>query len=469
MKSDKPVIILADDDKNTREGIGRALRDHYEVLLAENGERALELLAERPVDVLISDMRMPGMDGLSLLQRALARQPRPAVIVLTAYGSVETAVEAMKRGATDFLQKPVDLNVLEQRLARAVQMARMERENETLKAQLDRRYGLEQIIGESPAMEEVFDIIRQAAPTTATVLIQGESGTGKELAARAIHQLSPRAKGPFIAVHCAALAPTLLESELFGHEKGAFTGATERRIGRFEMADGGTLFLDEISEIDPAIQTKLLRVLEERRFERVGGRQTIEVDIRLVAATNRDLKALVEAGTFRRDLFFRLDVVTLTMPPLRKRKEDIPLLVQAMLREFSEKHGKPVRELTPDAMEILMRYDWPGNVRELRNTIERMVVLARDTRLTVRDIPAAIRNAVNGGSGGDGIAGGGPTIRPLEETEKQIILAALKKFGGNKTLTARELGISRRTLHRKLKEYANEEVTAATSPGESAP
>ncbi len=467
MKTDKPVLVLADDDKNTREGIGRALRDRYEVLLAENGERALELLAERPVDVLISDMRMPGMDGLALLQRALARQPRPAVIVLTAYGSVESAVEAMKRGATDFLQKPVDLNVLEQRLARAVQMVRMERENESLKAQLDRRYGLEQIIGESAAMQEVFDIIRQAAPTTATVLIQGESGTGKELAARAIHQLSPRAKGPFIAVHCAALAPTLLESELFGHEKGAFTGATERRIGRFEMADGGTLFLDEVSEIDPAIQTKLLRVLEERRFERVGGRQTIEVDIRLVAATNRDLKALVEAGSFRRDLFFRLDVVTLTIPPLRKRKEDIPLLVEAMLREFSDKHGKPVRELTSEALELLMRYDWPGNVRELRNTIERMVVLARDTRLTVRDIPTAIRTAVAGGSGSEPTLSGGAFIRPLEETEKQIILAALKKFGNNKTLTARELGISRRTLHRKLKEYSMEESATATSGGTS--
>jgi DNA-binding NtrC family response regulator len=467
MKSDKPVIVLADDDKNTREGIGRALRDRYEVFLAENGERALELLSEHPVDVLISDMRMPGMDGLALLQRALARQPRPAVIVLTAYGSVETAVEAMKRGATDFLQKPVDLSVLEQRLERAVQMVRMERENETLKAQLDRRYGLETMIGESSAMQEVFDIIRQAAPTTATVLIQGESGTGKELAARAIHQLSPRAKGPFIAVHCAALAPTLLESELFGHEKGAFTGATERRIGRFEMADGGTLFLDEVSEIDPAIQTKLLRVLEERRFERVGGRQTIEVDIRLVAATNRDLKALVEAGTFRRDLFFRLDVVTLTMPPLRKRKEDIPLLVQAMLREFSEKHGKPVRELTPEAMEILMRYDWPGNVRELRNTIERMVVLARDSRLTVRDIPAAIRSAVTAPSVAEGLATTS-LIRPLGETEKQIILAALKKFGGNKTLTARELGISRRTLHRKLKTYETEGASLEGASGGSA-
>lgn len=466
MKSDKPVIVLADDDKNTREGIGRALRDRYEVYLAENGERALELLSEHPVDVLISDMRMPGMDGLSLLQRALARQPRPAVIVLTAYGSVETAVEAMKRGATDFLQKPVDLSVLEQRLERAVQMVRMERENETLKAQLDRRYGLETMIGESPPMQEVFDIIRQAAPTTATVLIQGESGTGKELAARAIHQLSPRAKGPFIAVHCAALAPTLLESELFGHEKGAFTGATERRIGRFEMADGGTLFLDEVSEIDPAIQTKLLRVLEERRFERVGGRQTIEVDIRLVAATNRDLKALVEAGSFRRDLFFRLDVVTLTMPPLRKRKEDIPLLVQAMLREFSEKHGKPVRELTPEAMDLLMRYDWPGNVRELRNTIERMVVLARDSRLTVRDIPTTIRSAVTAPSVANGLAATSLII-PLEETEKQIILAALKKFGGNKTLTARELGISRRTLHRKLKTYENEGASHEGASGGS--
>ena len=289
----KPSILIADDEKNTREGLGRALQRHYEVLLAEDGRRALELLDQRPVDVILSDVRMPGMDGLTLLSRALARQPQPLVILLTAYGTVETAVEAMKRGAYDFLTKPVNLDQLDLKLKQALRSREVEVENRALREQLDEKFGLENILGNSGPMQEVFDTMRQVAPTRATVLVEGESGTGKELVARAIHQLSPRAKGPFVPVHCAALSKTLLESELFGHEKGAYTGATERRSGRFEMADGGTLFLDEIGEIDPAVQVKILRVLEEHKFERVGGSEMLEVDVRLLAATNRDLKQMV--------------------------------------------------------------------------------------------------------------------------------------------------------------------------------
>ncbi len=463
----KPVILIVDDDKNTREGLGKALQAGAEVILAENGERALELLANNPVRVMISDMRMPGMDGLALMQRALAQAPRLAVIMLTAYGSVDSAVEAMKLGASDFLQKPVELGELEQRIAKALRAVRMEEENVALKEQLDQKFGMENIIGESPPMREVFDIIRQAAPTSATILIQGESGTGKELVAHAIHRLSNRAKGPFIAVHCAALASTLLESELFGHEKGSFTGATERRIGRFELADGGTLFLDEVSEIDPGVQTKLLRVLEERQFERVGGRATVEVDIRLITATNCNLKKRVDEGKFRADLFFRLDVVSITIPPLRERLEDLPLLCRSLLREFAEKDNRAVRDLTTDALNLLMLYDWPGNVRELRNTMERMVVLARGDKLTVRDIPPAIRTAVDSRGIPAGIslpAAGSSAVRSLDETEKIMILNALRKCDGNKSKAAQELGISRRTLHRKLNQYKVDDRPAGDAP-----
>jgi DNA-binding NtrC family response regulator len=468
----KPVILIVDDDKNTREGLGRALRANYEVLLAENGDRALETLAAQPVRLVISDLRMPGMDGMTLMQRALARNPRLSVIMLTAYGSVDSAVEAMKQGAVDFLQKPVELGELDQRVAKAMRTARMEDENAALHEQLDAKFGLEAIIGESAPMREVFDVIRQAAPTTATILIQGESGTGKELVAQAIHRLSNRVKGPFVAVHCASLAPSLLESELFGHEKGAFTGAIGRQIGRFEMADGGTLFLDEVSEIDPAVQTKLLRVLEERKFERVGGRTTVEVDIRLITATNRDLKKRVDEGKFRQDLFFRLDVVQVTIPPLRARMEDVPLLCSSMLREFAAKDSRAVRDLTPDALNLLMQYDWPGNVRELRNTIERMVVLTRGDRLTVRDVPPAIRAAVEAKGLPPGIAlppPPGGTVRPLEESEKILILNALRKCDGNKSRAAQELGISRRTLHRKLNQYKVEDHPVADRPAQGDP
>ena len=453
----KPVILIVDDERNTREGLARALRRAYHVLLAESGARALQLLQENAVDIMLSDVRMPGMDGLALMQRALARTPQPVCILLTAYGSVETAVEAMKRGAYDFLTKPVHLDRLDILIRRALREREVESENRLLHEQLDAKFGLDQIIGQSAAMQEVFDTIRQVAPTRATVLVQGESGTGKELVAHAIHRLSPRARGPFIPVHCAALSQNLLESELFGHEKGSFTGATERRPGRFELADGGTLFLDEVGEIDPSVQVKILRVLEEQVFERVGGQESLQVDVRLVAATNKDLKQMVAEGRFREDLYYRLYVVVIHLPPLRDRVSDIPLLAQHFIRSLAAQNNKDVEGLTPEAMDVLTSYGWPGNVRELRNVLERMVVLSRGNKLSVRDIPAAIRDHTPRRPAHLP----GTSELSLQEAEKQMIIRALRSSDGNRTKAAAQLGISRRTLHRKLNEYGLREEDAA--------
>ena len=445
--SSRPVILIVDDEKNTREGLARALRGEYAVAEAENGQRALEWLETHSADVVLSDLRMPGMDGMTLLARLLGREPRPALILLTAYGNIETAVEAMKRGAYDFLAKPVDLDRLDLLLKRALAERRPGAENRRLKEPLDSKHGFENIIGVSPAMQEVFATIRQAAPTRATVLIQGESGTGKELVARALHQCSPRRDGPFVPVHCAALAPTLLESELFGHEKGAFTGAAERRRGRFEMADGGTLFLDEIGEIDAALQVKILRVLEERKFERVGGTETLSVDVRLVTATNRDLRKKVAEGTFREDLFYRLYVVNLTLPPLREREGDVVLLAQHYLKTLAAENGKKGLTFAPAALDVLAAYPWPGNVRELRNVIERMVVLGSGEKLTVRDLPPSFRLAAGRA---ESAARPGSALR---DAERQLIEEALRKNKGSRTKAAQDLGISRRTLHRKINEF----------------
>lgn len=450
MKNIEPKlrILVVDDDKSTRDGLDRALRSSYSVHTAESGEKALTILGETKPDILLTDVRMPGMDGLTLMQRAAARHPGLITVLLTAYGNVETAVDAMRHGAYDFLTKPVNLDHLELVLRRALQARAIEDENANLHEQLGRHFGISSLVGNSPQMQELFDTIKQAAPTQANVLIRGESGTGKELVAHAIHQLSPRAKGPFVTVHCAALTPTLLESELFGHEKGAFTGAAYLRRGRFEIAHNGTLFLDEVSEIDPSIQVKLLRAIEERSFERVGGNEPIDVDIRLVAATNKDLKHLVSEGKFREDLFFRLDVVNIILPPLRERTGDVPMLAHHFLTEFNDKNGKKISGITPDAMETLSRYRWPGNVRELRNTIEKMVVMSRGERLTTRDVPATIREAAV--STPESAQGRGAS---LAETERDMILRTLKRHDDNRTLAARELGISRRTLHRKLNLY----------------
>lgn len=458
--SAKPSVLVVDDEKHTREGLRRALELDYAITVAEDGATAMRLLESETFDIVLTDLRMPDLDGLQLVQRAQSVAHPPICIVMTAYGTVENAVEAMRRGAHDYLTKPIDLDRLELVLARALKSRRLEVENVTLRQQLDKRYGMENIIGQSTPMVEVLDTIRQVAPSRATVLIQGESGTGKELVARAVHQLSPRRNGPFLAVHCAALSQNLLESELFGHEKGAFTGALERRIGRFEEADGGTIFLDEIGEIDPSVQVKILRVLGERQFERVGGNKTLSVDVRLVAATNRNLEELVKAGKFRDDLFYRLQVVTVTLPPLRQRAEDVVLLADAFLREYARENNKIISEITPQAMSAMQLYPWPGNVRELRTAIERAVVLARSDKIALRDLPPAVGAMVQ-------TAHEQGTVPPeqlakssltLDEVERLMIVNALKATDGNRSESARRLGISRRTLHRKLHDYKLEDL-----------
>src|SRR5918912_1116751 len=392
MDSLQPTILIVDDEKHTRDGLRRLLEDEYDTYVAEDIRGAMDVLEREPIDVLITDLRLGGDDGMTLIERALKLPHPPISIMMTAYGSVDTAVEAMKRGAYDFVTKPLNLDKVEMLIARALASRKIEQENRALRQQIEERYGLENIIGESPALREVLDTIRQVAPSSANVLIEGESGTGKELAAHAIHNLSRRNKAKFVTVHCAALSPTLLESELFGHERGAFTGAHERRIGRFEQANGGTIFLDEVAEIPPATQVKLLRVIsEERAFERVGGNQTLRADVRLIAATNKNLEELVKEGKFRDDLYFRLNVVRIVMPPLRDRKDDIPLLVRAFLRQFSKANNKNVVDLAPEAMNALLTYNWPGNVRELRTAIEHGVVMATGNKIAPRDLPSALR------------------------------------------------------------------------------
>jgi two-component system response regulator AtoC len=472
MDSMQPTILIVDDEKHTRDGLRRLLENDYDVYVAADIAGAMSVLEREPIDVLLTDLRLGTEDGMQLIDRALKIPHPPICIMMTAYGSVDTAVEAMKRGAYDFVTKPLNLDKVEMLIARALRGRKLEQENRTLREQVDQRYGLENIIGESPALHEVLDTIKQVAPSSANVLLEGESGTGKELAARAIHNLSRRNKAKFVTVHCAALSPTLLESELFGHEKGAFTGAHERRIGRFEQANGGTIFLDEISEIPPSTQVKLLRVIsEERAFERVGGNQALRADVRLIAATNKNLETLVREGKFRDDLFFRLNVVRITMPPLRERKEDIPLLVRAFVRHFAKANDKSIVDLTPDAMNALLTYNWPGNVRELRTAIEHGVVMATGPKITVRDLPPAVREAARATlpRGISPTKAFGEKSSPLDihETEKKLILQALATTNGNVTAAAKKLGISRRTLHRKINEMNADKTEAeAASAGE---
>ncbi len=451
---EKPTLLIVDDEKTTREGLRAALEERYDVYIAEDAKTAVNLLESEDFAVLLTDFRLPNEDGLKLITRAKSLPKPPICILMTAYGSEEIAVEAMKRGADDYIAKGrLQIDELEMRIARALRQQNLETENVTLRKQLDSKFGLENIIGKSPVMEEIFEIVQQVAPTRATVLVTGESGTGKELIAKAVHQLSPRAKHPFVTVHCAALAPTLLESELFGHEKGAFTGAHERRIGRFEQAEGGTLFLDEIGEIDATLQVKLLRFLGERTFERVGSNKTLTADVRLVTATNKNLEEMVKAGKFREDLFFRLRVVEILLPPLRERTGDIPLLAQNFLREFAKENGKPVTDFTVDALEALMNHPWPGNVRELRTAIEHAVVLSRSERISLRDLPPSVR-------------GGLPTGErwqpdkdlTVKDAEKHLMIRALKECDGNRTLAAKKIGMSRRTFHRKLRSYQLESL-----------
>jgi two-component system response regulator AtoC len=449
VKSMRGTILIVDDEKPTREGLRQSLEDEFDVYTAGTVEEALKVLDADYIDLVLTDLRLGGEDGMALIEMVLQRPRAPVCMLMTAYGSIATAVEALKRGAYDFVTKPVNIDELGLKIARAIRGRQTEHENLQLRQQVDKRFGLENLIGESSAMHEIFDTIRQVAPSRATVLLTGESGTGKELIAHAIHNLSSRNKTRFIAFNCAAFSPQLIESELFGHERGAFTGAIERRVGRFEQAAGGTLFLDEIGEIDSNIQVKLLRALDPGLFERVGGNQSIQADVRLIAATNRDLAALVREGKFREDLYYRLAVVQIRVPPLRERKEDIPLLANTFLKEICERDGKAFRPLSPDAMEALLRYDWPGNVRELKGAIDSGVTLATGNQITVRDLPLTVQGA----SGSLPLREvGNQDFVNIHDNEVRLIMRALDESGGNRTEAAKKLGISRRTLHRRLKE-----------------
>ena len=439
----KKTVLIIDDEKHTRDGLRSALEDEFEVYVAGDTSGAIAVLDADPIDLVITDLKIGTEDGMDLLEKLMSLPNAPICIMMTAYGSVDTAVEAMRRGAYDFVTKPVNIDRLGMLVRRALREKAVENENTELRREVRKIRTPDKMIGRSPSMEKIFETIRQVAPTKATVLIQGESGTGKEVAAKAIHALSNRADKPFIAVHCAALSPQLLESELFGHEKGAFTGASERRIGRFEQASGGTLFLDEIGEIDPSVQVKILRVLGERSFERVGGNQTLGTDVRLIAATNKDLSSLVEKGTFREDLFFRLHVVPLMMPPLREHRDDIPLLVSAVLKEMAKEHGKTERHFSKEASRALESYSWPGNIRELRAAVEHAVVLSSDpVTLGLEDLPISLREHRTELPGDDNL--------DLSRAANSLIHKALQECAGNRTLAAKKLGISRRTLHRQL-------------------
>lgn len=460
---EQATVLIVDDEKNTREGLRLSLEDEYDVFVASDRAEALEVLRNEKVDVMVTDLRLGADDGMELIGLALAMPYKPVVIMMTAYGSVDTAVEAMKRGAYHFVTKPLNIEELDLLIKRALRSRILEQENVSLKQQVTERYGLDRLLGHSEPMKRVFETITQVAPSRATILIEGESGTGKELVAHAIHNLSGRPKAKLVIVHCAALSPQLLESELFGHERGAFTGALERRIGRFEIADGGTLFLDEIGEIDQATQVKLLRALGERTIERVGGNAPIKVDVRVIAATNKNLARMVEDGKFREDLYFRLNVVNIHLPPLRDRPEDIPLLARAFLKELAKENKKDVREISPDAMDLLMSFPWPGNVRELRTAIEHGVVMSSGSKLMLRHLPGSLRSAPlmlpgsrpanepTPASGKKSTAPGGfPADLSLQEMENNFIREALRRTGENRSAAAKLLGISRRTLHRKL-------------------
>lgn len=451
------TILIVDDEKNTREGLGLALEEDYEVYLASGAEEAFNLMEAETFDVILTDLRMAGKSGLKVIDRAISLQNRPVCIMMTAYGNVETAVEAMRRGAFDFLTKPVNLEKLELLIKRALKSRKIEAENVVLHQRLDQKYSFSGIVGNSAALTDVLDKVKLVAPSKVTVLLEGETGTGKELIAQSIHQNSDRTRKPFVPVHCAALAGNLLESELFGHEKGAFTGATERRIGRFEAASGGTLFLDEIGEIDASTQVKLLRFLETRSFERLGSSKSIKVDVRLVFATNRDLAAMVKRGEFREDLLYRLNVVTIILPPLRERKEDLLPLLQHYIRYFSKENGvEPVR-LSAGALETLVAYRWPGNIRELRNFCENIVVLRRGTEVTEYDLEVKYRSTEEEERAApDPVASVSSLSR--EENEKRLLRNALVKSSGNRTQAANLMGISRRTLHRKLAQWPELDV-----------
>ena len=439
---------MVDDEPAQRELVGGFLRKQgFDVAEAPDGRAALERFRKEPFDLLLTDQKMPGLSGLELLEAARAVTPEVAVIIMTAYGTIETAVTAIKGGAADYLTKPLNLDELLHRIAQVRERQRLIMENRELREALQERHRVEGIIGESGRMQEVLSLVRRVAGSDATILIQGESGTGKELIARAIHYASPRAGAPLVSVNCAALPETLLESELFGHEKGAFTGAVATRKGRFELADGGSLFLDEIGDLPLHLQVKLLRVLQEREFERVGSSRPVAVDVRLLAATHQNLEILVRAGRFRDDLYYRINVVTIALPPLRERREDIPLLLDHFVEKFSRRNGKRIGGLTREAREALLRYDYPGNVRELENLVERAVILTRDEVIGLEDLPLGVKEREGETSGETSL-----TVR-VEGLERRMIREALDRADGVQTRAAEILGISERVLRYKLKKY----------------
>jgi DNA-binding NtrC family response regulator len=471
----KARVLVVDDEKHSRLGLKEALLNDYEVLEARNAEEAFTLLDQGTFEVVLTDMRMAGASGMSVIDHCITLPYKPLCIMMTAYGNVETAVEAMKRGAFDFLPKPVNIERLRLLIERGLHSQALSKENAILHERLNEKYGFHGMIGQSSRFTHVIEQIKQVAPFKTTVLILGQTGTGKERIAQLIHQESPRAKQPFVAVHCAALPAQLLESELFGHEKGAFTGASERRMGRFELAHGGTLFLDEIGEIDASVQVKLLRFLETKSFERVGSNQTLNVDIRLICATHRNIEAMVREGRFREDLLYRLSVVKICLPSLAERQEDIPLLMQHYLKHFGKENKVRPPVVTPEAMQVLLRYPWPGNIRELRNFCENSVVLFPNGTLSVQDLehkfiyPGASPNGAplalsshtqppfsSGLMLPQPVATAGLPRASKGEAARKMILDALEKTHGKRSLAAQLLGISRRTLYRKLKDWEGE-------------
>lgn len=441
-------ILVVDDEPAQLELVGGFLKKQgFEVVAAESGEAALEKCRQDSFDLVLTDQRMPKLSGLDFLKAIRTHNPEAAVIMMTAYGSIQDAVTAIKEGAADYLTKPLNLEELLHRINKAREHYRLLSENRELREALGARHRIEGIIGESGQMLEVLSLVRRVAPSEATVLIRGESGTGKELIAKAIHFASPRASGPLVRVNCAALPETLLESELFGHERGAFTGAIATRKGRFEAADGGSLFLDEIGDLPMHLQAKLLRVLQEREFERVGSNRPIRVDVRVLTATHRDLESLLRTGRFREDLYYRLNVVTIVLPPLRERRQDLPLLIDHFLQRFAEKNGKKIRGFTPQAREALLRYDYPGNVRELENLVERAVVLTRDEVIGKEDLPLLVQEPEAADSKEKNLPAS------VEGIERQMIREAMVQAGGIQTRAAELLGISERALRYKLKKY----------------
>ena len=448
---EKPRILVVDDEESIRMMLRAVLEEEgYEIIEAADGPEAVKAVEQNPLDLILLDIRMTTMDGIETLTEIRKISPFVPVLMMTAYATVKTAVEALKAGAFEYLAKPLDIEELKILVQKALEYYRLREENLTLKERLGSRFDFSRIIGKGRKMKELFDFLAQVAPSEATVLILGESGTGKELVANAIHHNSPRTQQPFVKVACAALPETLLESELFGHEKGAFTGAIARREGRFQAAHRGTIFLDEVGEMSLAIQTKLLRVLQEREFEPVGSSRTAKVDVRVIAATNKDLGKEIKEGRFRDDLFYRLNVIPIHLPPVRERKEDIPALANHFLSLYREKNKKEIKEISPKALDLLIRHDWPGNIRELENCLERAVIVARGELLAPADLPPAIQNLPAGKEDAEIPF---PAGISLQEAEKALILKTLEDTGGNRSRAAEILGINRRTLQMKLKEY----------------